>query len=133
MERVNNLLGRTYFIRGKVLDGRKIGRTIGMPTTNLLPPSNKLLPPCGVYASRTIIDGVSYPGMTNIGYKPTVGKEKEKGVETYIFDFSKDLYGKEIDVEILEYVRPEIKFDSIEELKVKMEEDLTFGRKFFNI
>ena len=71
--------------------------------------------------------------MTNIGYKPTVGKEKEKGVETYIFDFSKDLYGKEIDVELLEYVRPEIKFDSIEELKVKMEEDLTFGRKFFNI
>ncbi|CUH92464.1 bifunctional riboflavin kinase/FAD synthetase [Herbinix luporum] len=133
MERVNNLLGRTYFIRGKVLDGRKIGRTIGMPTTNLLPPSNKLLPPCGVYTSRTIIDGVSYPGMTNIGYKPTVGKEKEKGVETYIFDFSKDLYGKEIDVELLEYVRPEIKFDSIEELKVKMEEDLTFGRKFFNI
>ncbi|HHT57065.1 bifunctional riboflavin kinase/FAD synthetase [Herbinix luporum] len=133
MERVNNLLGRTYFIRGKVLDGRKIGRTIGMPTTNLLPPSNKLLPPCGVYTSRTIIDGVSYPGMTNIGYKPTVGKEKEKGVETYIFDFSKDLYGKEIDIELLEYVRPEIKFDSIEELKVKMEEDLTFGRKFFNI
>lgn len=133
MEEANLLLGRPYYIHGKVLHGRKIGRTLGMPTTNLTPPQIKLLPPCGVYTSRTIIDGVSYPGMTNIGYKPTVGGETNKGVETYIFDFDMDLYGKEIDVELLTYTRPEIKLDSLDELKLKMEEDLAFGRSYFNI
>ncbi|TAH67018.1 MAG: bifunctional riboflavin kinase/FAD synthetase [Anaerolineaceae bacterium] len=133
MEEVNAMLGKPYYIHGKVLHGRKIGRTLGMPTTNLTPAANKLLPPCGVYTSRTIIDGISYPGMTNIGYKPTVGAEKHKGVETYIFDFDKDLYGQEIEVELLTYERPEIKFDNMEDLKLKMEEDLAFGRKFFGI
>ncbi|NLL73140.1 MAG: bifunctional riboflavin kinase/FAD synthetase [Clostridiales bacterium] len=133
MESVNYMLGSPYSIYGKVLHGRKIGRTLGMPTTNLIPSSNKLLPPCGVYVTRTIVNNVSYPGMTNIGYKPTVGKEEEKGVETYMFDFDGDLYGKEIEVEILAYERPEIKFDSLEELKVTMEKDLMFGRKYFGI
>lgn len=133
MESVNAMLGRPYYISGKVLHGRKIGRTLGMPTTNLTPPVNKLIPPCGVYASRTIIDGISYPGMTNIGYKPTVGEEKHKGVETYIYDFDRDLYGKDIDVELLTFERPEIKFDNLDELKLKMEEDLAFGREYFGI
>lgn len=133
MDAVNFMLGKPYSVYGKVLHGRKIGRTLGMPTTNLIPPSNKLLPPCGVYATRTIIDGVSYPGMTNIGYKPTVGIEKDKGVETYLYDFDGDLYGKEIQVEIFLYEREEIKFDNLEDMKKKMDEDLAFGRKYFNI
>ncbi len=133
MEVVNAMLGEPYYIRGKVLHGRKIGRTLGMPTTNLTPTANKLLPPCGVYTSKTIIDNKSYPGMTNIGYKPTVGFEKYKGVETYIYDFDGDLYDQEIDVELLTYERPEIKFDNIEDLKLKMEEDLAFGREYFGI
>ena len=133
MESVNAMLGQPYYIHGEVLHGRKIGRTLGMPTTNLTPATNKLMPPCGVYASRTVIDGISYPGMTNIGYKPTVGAEKYKGVETYIYDFDRDLYGQKIDVELLTYERPEIKFDNIEELKLKMEEDLAFGRVYFGI
>jgi riboflavin kinase/FMN adenylyltransferase len=133
MEDVNEMLGQPYYIRGKVLHGRKIGRTLGMPTTNLTPIPNKLLPPCGVYASRTLIDGMSYPGMTNIGYKPSVGAEKNIGVETYIYDFDGDLYDREIDVELLTYERPELNFDSLEELKLKMEEDLVFGRKYFGI
>lgn len=133
MEEVNEMLGQAYYIRGKVLHGRKIGRTIGMPTTNLTPSANKLLPPCGVYASRTVIDGILYPGMTNIGYKPTVGADKQKGVETFIYDFDRDLYGQEIDVELLTYERPELKFDNLEDLKRKMEEDLAFGREFFGI
>ena len=113
MEDVNEMLGQPYYIHGRVLHGRKIGRTLGMPTTNLTPSTNKLLPPCGVYASRTIIDGVSYPGMTNIGYKPTVGAEKRKGVETYIYDYDRDLYDQEIDEEILTYERPELSFDKL--------------------
>lgn len=133
MEMVNSLLGKPYSVYGKVLHGKKIGRTLGMPTTNLIPPTNKLLPPCGVYATKTIIDNMSYPGMTNIGYKPTVGKEKDKGVETYLYDFDGDLYGKEIEVQILTYERPEVKFDNLEDLKNKMQEDLLYGRKYFGI
>lgn len=133
LEEVNEMLGQPYYIRGKVLHGRRIGRTLGMPTTNLTPMANKLLPPCGVYASRTIIDGISYPGMTNIGYKPTVGAEKNMGVETYIYDFDGDLYGRELEVELLSFRRPEIKYDSLDELKRQMEEDLIFGRAYFGI
>ena len=133
MEEANAMLGEPFNIHGKVLHGRKIGRTLGMPTTNLTPAQSKLLPPCGVYTSRTIIDGISYPSMTNIGYKPTVGAEKYKGVETYIYDFDKDLYGQEVDVELLSYERPEIKFDSLEDLKRRMDEDLAFGRRYFEI
>ncbi len=131
MEAANAMLGQPYSIYGTVLHGRKIGRTLGMPTTNLIPAENKLLPPCGVYASRTWIDGKLYPGVTNIGYKPTVGAEKSKGVETYLFDFDQDLYGKEIDVEILHFLRPELKFDSLEELKLKMQEDIVVSLNFF--
>lgn len=133
MEVANAMLGTPYSIYGKVMHGRKIGRTLGMPTTNLLPPENKLLPPNGVYISRTLIDGRYYPGMTNIGVKPTVGNEGQVGIETYIYDFDRDLYGKEIAVELLSFVRPEIKFDNIEQLKNRMGEDLVIGRKFFRI
>ncbi len=133
IEAVNAMLGKPYHISGKVLHGRKIGRTLGMPTTNLIPHPNKLMPPCGVYFSRTIIDGLAYPSMTNIGYKPTVGKEKNISVETYIYDFDKNLYGQKINVELLDFERPEIKFDNLEDLKLKMEEDLALGRRYFNI
>ncbi len=132
MEAANAMLGQPYSIYGKVLHGRKIGRTLGMPTTNLIPSENKLLPPSGVYVSRTLIEGESYPGVTSIGYKPTVGAEKNKGVETFLFDFDRDLYGKEIEVEILHFIRPEFKFDSLEELKNKMQEDIIISQKYFD-
>jgi len=130
---VNSMLGHAYSIRGEVVHGRKLGRTIGMPTTNLIPPSNKLLPPCGVYSSKSRINGVYYPGVTNIGYKPTVGEDEQLGVETYIFDYSADLYGKTIEVELYTFMRGEIKFASIEELTHKMHEDIELARKEFNM
>ena len=94
------------------------------------PPDNASAP---VYISRTVIGGVSHPSITNIGYKPTVGAENKKGVETFIYDFDRDLYGVEIDVELLSYKRPEIRFDNIEDLKLQMKKDLEYGRKFFGI
>lgn len=133
MEAVNAMLGHPYRIRGEVLHGRKIGRTLGMPTTNITPPTNKLLPPCGVYPSKTLVDGTDYFGVTNIGYKPTVGAETSKGVETYLFDFDQDLYGKVIEVELMKYERAELKFDTLEELKEKMKADIVCAKKFFNI
>lgn len=133
MEAANTMLGHPYTIRGEVVHGRKIGRTLGMPTTNLIPPSSKLLPPFGVYASKTLIDDVYHPGVTNIGYKPTVGEEEYVGVETYIFDYDNNLYGKMIEVELFDYMRPELKFSSLEELMQKMREDIVVAKKYFSI
>ncbi len=131
MEAVNAMLGYPYTIRGEVVHGRRIGRTLGMPTTNLIPPSTKLLPPCGVYASKTLIEGIYHTGVTNVGYKPTVGEEEYIGVETYIFDYDSDLYGKMIEVELFYYIRPEMKFGSLEELMIKMREDIILSRDYF--
>ncbi|MDD2958226.1 MAG: bifunctional riboflavin kinase/FAD synthetase [Lachnospiraceae bacterium] len=131
METAAKLLGRPYQVSGEVLHGRKIGRTLGMPTVNLIPPAEKLLPPNGVYATRTWIDQVSYPGITNIGYKPTVG-EKFKGVETYLFDLDQDLYGKHIVTEFYRFERPEQKFSSLEALKEQMHRDISFGKEYFS-
>lgn len=124
----NELLGYRYFVSGEVLHGRQIGRTLGLPTTNLLPSKEKLLPPNGVYLTRTMLEEEAYYGITNIGYKPTVGAETRKGVETFLFDYSGDLYGKFLTVEFLEYERPEQKFKSLEELKARILSDVHWGK-----
>jgi riboflavin kinase / FMN adenylyltransferase len=130
LEAANAMLGSPYTIRGEVVHGRRIGRTIGMPTTNLVPAPSKLLPPCGVYVSKTRIDRAQHDGVTNIGYKPTVGEEEYIGVETYIFDYEGDLYGKIIEVKLLDYMRPELKFGSLEELIIKMREDILIAKQY---
>jgi len=130
IESANAMLGKPYSIRGEVLHGRRIGRTIGMPTTNLIPSTSKLLPPCGVYVSKTLIDGKYHGSVTNIGYKPTVGEEEFIGVETFIFDYDGDLYGEMIEIELFYYIRTELKFDSIEELIIKMREDIILAKKY---
>lgn len=128
---VKRLLGRPYSIIGRVQHGRKIGRTLGTPTTNLIPEENKLLPPNGVYASVTKWKGQAYCGITNIGNKPTIGEKIQKGVETYLFDFNKDLYGEELEIELHQFERREIKFSSLEILKEQMHKDILFGRHYF--
>ena len=131
MELVNQLLGYAYSVTGEVLHGRRIGRTLGMPTTNLLPSERKLLPPNGVYATRTVIAGELFEGITNIGYKPTVGGETRKGVETYLFDVDRDLYGEILTVRFYGYERAERKFASLDELKKRIEQDVFWGRTYF--
>lgn len=130
IEKANLLLGYEYFIKGTVIHGRKLGRKLGIPTVNLLPPPEKLLPPFGVYVSKVVIDGVEYGGMTNIGRKPTVEGDNPIGVETHIFDFHKDVYGKEIEVHFLKFLRAEKKFHSIEELKMQMKKDIDCGKNY---
>lgn len=130
IELANEMLGAPYSIIGEVMHGRKIGRTLGMPTTNLIPEDNKLLPPNGVYASKVIIAGKSYDSVTSIGYKPSVGKESKKGVETFIFDFNDDLYGKIIEVKLYGFEREEVKFDSLEELSNQMHRDIEWAKCF---
>lgn len=133
MELVKELLGMPYFIEGIVNHGSQIGRTIGFPTINLRPLPEKILPPFGVYLSEVILDGTSYCGITNIGKKPTVQGIHSVGVETYIYDFNKNIYGKSVRVNILHFVRPEQKFDSLEQLQKQLSADILHGKQYFGM
>lgn len=124
MELATTLLGYPYFVTGEVVKGKQLGRTLGVPTVNQLPRENKLLPPNGVYASRTVLDGKIYNSMTNIGVRPTVEETQVRNVETYIFDFAEDIYGRDVKVELLSFERPEMKFDSVEALKAQLNADM---------
>lgn len=131
IEKVNHLLGYPFFTSGEIVHGRKLGRTIGVPTANLIPPVLKKFPPNGVYITKSYIDGKEFQGITNVGYKPTV-KENFLGVETYLFDCNEDLYGQEAKVEFYKFLRPERKFASLEELKEQLVKDVKEGQKFFS-
>ena len=124
------LLGRYYSFEGKVQEGNRLGRRLGMPTLNLYPVTEKLLPPKGVYYSRVLYENCVYPGITNIGYKPTVNAAKEISVETYLYDFDRDMYGKQIVTELLQFKRSEQKFENVQALKKQMERDIAEGRQF---
>ncbi len=124
MEVVTDMLGRPFSVVGEVIHGRQLGRQLGMPTVNILPSEGKLLPPNGVYASTVEIEGKEYTGVTNVGYKPTVGDKNQLGIETYIIDFEGDLYGKVLEVKLLQFMRPEQKFLSVQELKTQMHQDM---------
>lgn len=130
MEHVTKLLGDPYRIIGQVVHGAKLGRRIGMPTINLLPEKEKLLPPMGVYYSITKIGQKEYKSITNIGRKPTVSDTDQIGAETYLYEFDKDVYGKTAIVKLLKFKRSERKFAGLEELKQQMIKDINEGREF---
>lgn len=125
MENVTGLLGRPYAITGEVIPGKANGRTVGMPTANLAPDHIKLLPPDGVYASTTYIHSKDkcYRSVTNIGRNPTVGDHNDLRVETYVMDFSGNLYGEKISISLYERVRGEKKFKDLKELRAQVEKD----------
>ncbi|MBE5961303.1 MAG: bifunctional riboflavin kinase/FAD synthetase [Lachnospiraceae bacterium] len=129
----NDMLGHAYTVMGEVVHGRQLGRTIGIPTINVMPKPHKLLPPNGVYASTTTIGDRKYYSVTNIGNKPTVGADEQRGVETHLFDCNEDLYGKMVQVELYAFERSEQKFASVDELKAVMEKDIIFAREYFNL
>lgn len=130
MEKAERLIGEAYSVSGIVAHGKKLGRKLGMPTVNLLPEKEKLLPPYGVYFSEVFVEERVYRGITNIGCKPTVNDEKQAGVETYLYDFAQDIYGKEITVRLFSFHRPERKFESVEALKRQMAADIARGRYY---
>ncbi|MCR4924482.1 MAG: bifunctional riboflavin kinase/FAD synthetase [Lachnospiraceae bacterium] len=135
IEEANEMLLAPYTFYGRVSHGRKLGRTLGMPTVNLLPRAEKLLPKSGVYFSRVRHMGVEYRSITNIGTKPTVVKSGEMegpvmGVETYLYNFNKEIYGDRLMVSLYHFLRPEIKFESVDKLKLQMEEDIKKGEKW---
>lgn len=130
MENVNILLDYPYTIRGEVIHGKELGRTMGFPTVNILLEEDKLLPPFGVYTAQVQIDDKIYSGVTNIGVKPSVTDENRVTVETNIFDFDENIYGTTISVKLLHFQRPEMKFTDIETLRGQIDRDVMFARNY---
>lgn len=128
---VNEMLGYIYPICSKVVSGKKIGRTLGFPTINQAVPAGKVIPPNGVYASKVLIDGTMYIGVTNIGCKPTVKDDNDINVETYIFDFDEDIYGKKVCTMLYSYIRNEKQFENLEMLREQINKDKNKVNAFF--
>ena len=115
------MLGRSYSISGTVAHGNERGRLLGYPTANIeLEDAHVAVPLGGVYAVRVIVNGKSYHGMANIGYNPTFGDVAKPRLETNIFDFTGDLYGKQLTVQFVQRIRGEVKFAGIEQLKQQL-------------
>ena len=123
LKTANNYLGYHYMLNGTVVSGKKLGGTIGFPTANIeIKEPYKLIPKTGVYIIRTYINTILYTGMMNIGFNPTV-LGKHQTIEAHLFDFNEDLYGKEITIEFIYFLREEHKFESVEELVVQLNID----------
>lgn len=122
------LLGQYYSIEGTVVEGRQIGRTIGFPTANIDYDRSMIIPKKGIYATLATVDGDVYCGATNIGTNPTV-QGKKITIETYILDFDQMIYGKELKVEFVEFMRDEVKFDSKEALMDQLKKDVAYVRE----
>ena len=129
METVQKLLGYPYYVSGTVVHGHAIGRKLGIPTINLIPDDDKMLPPNGVYLTKTVWEENQIFGITNVGCKPTISGEEAKGIETHLYDFDGDLYDKELTVEFYAYHRPERRFESLEDLKSQLARDAVWGRE----
>jgi riboflavin kinase/FMN adenylyltransferase len=127
------MLGRDYTILGTVVAGGKIGKKLGYPTANLSAHSEQF-PPNGVYFAEATLDGAVYPGVVNLGYRPTVSSGKpERVLEIYFLDFDRDIYGKDVEVRFIRYLRPEQKFDSLEALVRQIERDVRQARELLAI
>lgn len=123
-----NMLSRPYMLSGKVIDGKKLGRTIGFPTANLEINKQKVIPKKGVYYTNVKINEKIFKGITSVGNNPTVNGQ-ELTVETYILDFSNDIYGKEINIYFIDRIRDEIKFNDIHELIEQLKKDKKFAEE----
>lgn len=141
IERANSLLGRSYSLRGKVVEGQKLGRTLGFPTANLQLPPEKFLPRQGVYCVQVFLDKkqetsggqeiLPHPGVMNIGQRPTINGITTT-IEVHLLDWSGDLYEQYLTVNLEKFLRPEEKFSSLEALKIQIKADATAAAEFFN-
>jgi riboflavin kinase/FMN adenylyltransferase len=123
------MLGRDYTILGTVVRGDDLGKKIGFPTANLSAHSEQF-PPNGVYFAEATLEGSVYPGVVNLGYRPTVSSDKsERVLEIHLFDFDRDIYGKDIEVRFIRYLRPEQKFENVDALVRQIELDVHQARK----
>ena len=129
-ETAAKFLGHRHILTGTVVPGKKLGRSLGTPTANLVLPKGVLIPKFGVYICRCHIDGAAYPAVTNVGTRPTV-EGSYVTVEPWILDFEGDLYGKALTLEFYKFLRPERKFASVEELRLEILKNGEQTRKYF--
>ena len=130
MEEAETFLGHPHILSGTVVSGRRIGRNLGIPTANLSLPVGTVNLPHGVYACRVWAEGESHIAVTNIGSRPTVGGHHVT-VEPWLLDFEGDLYGKELTLELLRFLRPEKTFATLPELKAEIQENARQTREYF--
>lgn len=132
MDLANEYLGYHYFLNGTVVKGKQLGRTIGFPTANIhIAEEYKLIPKIGVYVVKAVVNQETVYGMMNIGFNPTVNGEKQT-IEVHLFNFDKDIYDQNIEVFLLHYIREEQKFESLEALKSRLNQDQTEALAFIN-
>lgn len=131
MDEARRFLGHPHCLLDKVHSGYKLGRTIGAPTINMRFPEGVLIPRRGVYAAHVHLPDGTYMAVTNVGVRPTVSGEERVTVESYILDFSGDLYGRELRVDFYHFLRPEFQFSSVEALRDQIQADAAATRAFF--
>ena len=132
VDKAAELLGRPFTISGVVVSGNNLGRTIQVPTLNQRFEKCRIVPKHGVYVTNCLVNGKSYPSITNIGTRPTViSGSHEENCETHIIGQKLDLYGEIAAVQFKHYIRPEIKFDSLEELRRQIAKDIEYSSDFF--
>lgn len=125
------LLGRPYTLQADVLHGKALGRTLGIPTINQCFPKGAAIPKHGIYVTSTIVNGVPFPSVSNVGIRPTVDDGNLINCETHILDFNQNIYGEKISVEFLSRLRDEIRFDSLDQLQQQIEQDVLSTRKYY--
>lgn len=131
LEEARHFLGHPHILSGTVVHGKQLGRTMGIPTSNLVVPNEVLVPAFGVYATRVVLPEGVWPAVTNVGVRPTVDSDGRVTVEPWILDYSGDLYGRPIRVEFYKQLRPERKFGSIDELKAAILRNAEETRAYF--
>ena len=130
-EIAKSLLGRDYTVFGTVIEGRKLGRTLGFPTANFTV-HREQLPPTGVYAVRATGAGDSWNGVGNLGYRPTVeGGEMKRLLEVHLFGLKHEIYGEDLEIEFVEFIRPEKKFEGLDALKAQIGSDVEAAKGVF--
>ena len=120
-----------YTLKGEVVHGKALGRTVGKPTANLKAEKGAVIPPSGVYATIGIIDGKRYKAVTNVGTRPSVDNDNRVTIETFFLDLNEDLYGKEIVLEFLGFIRPTQKFENLEQVSVQIQKDIEVAYSIF--
>lgn len=123
VQEANELLGHPYKVVGTIQEGKKLGRQYKIPTANLKLKEDVIMPKNGVYYTKIKIDDKVYDGLTNVGYNPTF-KDHPYSIETYIYDFNNNIYGKEVELEFLDFIRGEIKFDNLQNLFEQIRSDI---------
>lgn len=130
MDEAGALLGRSYYLDGVVVEGRRKGREIGFPTANLQT-DNELIPPDGVYATTVTVDGVVHAAITNIGLRPTFGESTVRTIETHLLKFAGDLYGRRVRLSFVQRLRDERRFDDVDALRAQIEADQRRAERLF--